>query len=109
MHRPGLHLVDVRLHGGFQQSAEALLPAGALDDSLGYRHMVRPPHTPFSVSFIKASRFPDPSPLPHQCHFMSMLWFRALADYDYAMRVDEDVCIMRLPAAELRDALSADY
>eukprot|EP00966_Prymnesium_polylepis_P051674 1196317-Prymnesium_polylepis.1 len=40
---------------------------------------------------------------------MSMLWFRALGDYEYAMRVDEDVCLTRLPAQALFAALSADY
>eukprot|EP00966_Prymnesium_polylepis_P274247 6335624-Prymnesium_polylepis.1 len=44
-----------------------------------------------------------------QCHFMSMIWFRALRDYKYAMRVDEDVCISRLPRRELMAALEADY
>ena len=38
---------------------------------------------------------------------MSMLWFRALREYEYAMRVDEDVCIMRLPG--LGAALAAKY
>eukprot|EP00966_Prymnesium_polylepis_P089015 2060238-Prymnesium_polylepis.1 len=38
-----------------------------------------------------------------------MLWFRALGDYEYAMRVDEDVCLTRLPAQALFAALSADY
>eukprot|EP00966_Prymnesium_polylepis_P329096 7384843-Prymnesium_polylepis.1 len=40
---------------------------------------------------------------------MSMLWFRALGAYEYAMRVDEDVCIERLPPAALWRALAADY
>eukprot|EP00966_Prymnesium_polylepis_P304234 7028900-Prymnesium_polylepis.2 len=44
-----------------------------------------------------------------QCHFMSMLWFRALGAYEYAMRVDEDVCIERLPAVALVRALASDY
>lgn len=33
----------------------------------------------------------------HMCNFMAMLWFRALDAYEYAMRVDEDVCLMHLP------------
>ena len=45
----------------------------------------------------------------HMCNFMSMLWFRALHEYEYAMRVDEDVCLMRLPPGDLLSALSADY
>ena len=40
---------------------------------------------------------------------MSMLWFRALSEYEYAMRVDEDVCVTRLPRNSLFAALSADY
>eukprot|EP00966_Prymnesium_polylepis_P281927 6514972-Prymnesium_polylepis.1 len=41
-----------------------------------------------------------------QCHFMTLLWFRALAWYEYAMRVDEDVCIQRFahnPFDAMRD------
>jgi hypothetical protein len=33
--------------------------------------------------------------LERQCHFMSMVWFSALRRYEYAMRVDEDVCVQR--------------
>ena len=40
---------------------------------------------------------------------MSMVWFRALRGYDYAMRVDEDVCLSRLPSSALSAALAADY
>eukprot|EP00966_Prymnesium_polylepis_P050537 1169724-Prymnesium_polylepis.2 len=40
---------------------------------------------------------------------MSMVWFHALRFYKYAMRVDEDVCINRLPRYELMTALKADY
>ncbi|KAL1499219.1 hypothetical protein AB1Y20_013726 [Prymnesium parvum] len=29
----------------------------------------------------------------HMCRFMSMSWFKALALYEYAMRVDDDVCV----------------
>ncbi|KAL1508089.1 hypothetical protein AB1Y20_007682 [Prymnesium parvum] len=29
----------------------------------------------------------------HMCEFMSMIWYQALAKYEYAMRVDEDVCL----------------
>eukprot|EP00966_Prymnesium_polylepis_P084119 1947020-Prymnesium_polylepis.1 len=44
-----------------------------------------------------------------QCHFMSMIWFRALKDYEYAMRVDEDVCITRLPSHSVFKALTSVY
>eukprot|EP00966_Prymnesium_polylepis_P225279 5210849-Prymnesium_polylepis.2 len=40
---------------------------------------------------------------------MAMIWFEALQDYEYAMRVDEDVCLIRLPRNELFAALSAVY
>eukprot|EP00966_Prymnesium_polylepis_P028849 668768-Prymnesium_polylepis.1 len=40
---------------------------------------------------------------------MAMLWFRVLQNYEYAMRVDDDVCITRLPAQALYAALLADY
>ena len=40
---------------------------------------------------------------------MSFVWFRALRAYAYAMRLDEDCCLLRLPAASLFAALSADY
>ena len=51
----------------------------------------------------------NPSPPPAlQCHFMSMLWFRALRDYMYAMRVDEDVCITRLPIHKVIAAPQVD-
>jgi hypothetical protein len=43
----------------------------------------------------------------YQCHFMSMLWFDALRDYEYAMRVDEDVCITRMPPTETLAALTS--
>ena len=29
--------------------------------------------------------------------FMAMHWFRVLSRYEYAMRVDDDVCVTRLP------------
>jgi hypothetical protein len=38
-----------------------------------------------------------------------MLWYRALRHYSYAMRVDEDVCLTRMPPQTLVAALSADY
>jgi hypothetical protein len=40
---------------------------------------------------------------------MSMLWFRALREYDFAMRLDEDVCITWLGDSVRSTALSADY
>ena len=40
---------------------------------------------------------------------MAMLWFQELREYEYAMRVDEDVCITRLPHPVLDSALAADY
>ena len=39
---------------------------------------------------------------------MSMIWFHALSKFDYAMRVDEDVCLTRLPSSSVFAALSAD-
>eukprot|EP00966_Prymnesium_polylepis_P093948 2174842-Prymnesium_polylepis.1 len=39
---------------------------------------------------------------------MSMLWFRALHEYAYAMRVDEEVCLTRLPTEALVAALAVD-
>ena len=44
-----------------------------------------------------------------QCHLMSMIWFHALREYQYAMRVDEDVCLTRLPQELFLSALSAAY
>ena len=69
LERRGSKFVDARRFGGF-----AAPPANATFDSnsrwgLGYRQM---------------------------CLFMSLLWFEALAGSDYAMRVDEDVCIERI-------------
>eukprot|EP00966_Prymnesium_polylepis_P145998 3372354-Prymnesium_polylepis.1 len=56
------------------------------------------------------AHFLDSSIARHaQCHFMSMLWFRALGEYEYAIRVDEDVCLTRLPARALFADLMADY
>eukprot|EP00966_Prymnesium_polylepis_P190900 4424402-Prymnesium_polylepis.1 len=40
---------------------------------------------------------------------MSMLWFRGLEEYEYAMRVDEDVCLIRFPPHALSAALASDY
>eukprot|EP00966_Prymnesium_polylepis_P327672 7383524-Prymnesium_polylepis.2 len=40
---------------------------------------------------------------------MSMIWFRALRDYQYAMRVDTDVCLTQLPPTALFTALTVDY
>jgi|EP00966_Prymnesium_polylepis_P062770 hypothetical protein len=81
--------MDVREHGGFREEARALVPQDA-DYALGYRHMVtgclHPPefrtewHSLLTVAFRPFL----------QCHFMSMVWFRALQGYDYAMRVDEE-------------------
>ena len=34
------------------------------------------------------------------CEFMSLRWHRALSKYDYAMRVDEDVCLQDVGALE---------
>ena len=47
--------------------------------------------------------------LLQQCHLMSVVWFRALSNYEYAMRVDEDVCLTRLPSQAFLAALSANY
>ena len=45
-------------------------------------------------------------PAALQCNFMSMRWYRELANYEYAMRVDEDVCVQRFetnPFAVMRE------
>ncbi|KAL1530032.1 hypothetical protein AB1Y20_000957 [Prymnesium parvum] len=34
----------------------------------------------------------------HMCRFMSIIWFTALARYEYAMRVDDDVCVQQFLA-----------
>ena len=44
-----------------------------------------------------------------QCHFMALVWYRALRHFEYAMRVDEDVCLTRFPISDLFTALSVDY
>eukprot|EP00966_Prymnesium_polylepis_P016847 388725-Prymnesium_polylepis.1 len=94
--------------GGFDESARVLLPhQGTLDYGIGYRHMVSRPrsHQPA----VPTAHYRHYTLAP-QCHFMSMLWFRALRKYEYAMRVDEDVCILRLPSRELLSTLlDADY
>ena len=35
----------------------------------------------------------------HMCNFMANDWYRVLANYEYAMRVDEDVCVQHFPAS----------
>eukprot|EP00966_Prymnesium_polylepis_P100028 2316048-Prymnesium_polylepis.1 len=40
---------------------------------------------------------------------MSMRWFRVLREYEYAMHLDEDLCLERLPSCSFFSALSADY
>ena len=41
---------------------------------------------------------------------MSMIWYRAFHEYEYAMRVDEDVCLTRVPEFAFTNALTtADY
>ena len=40
---------------------------------------------------------------------MSVLWFHALQEYEYAMRVDEDVFITSIPRGDLFALLSSDY
>lgn len=73
---PRLRFVDARGYGGFGgvgASAEAWRPWERIrvpgEYSVGYRHM---------------------------CRFMFAQWFVALARYEFAMRVDDDVCIERL-------------
>ncbi|KAL1507405.1 hypothetical protein AB1Y20_008247 [Prymnesium parvum] len=61
-----LKLVDVHPYGGFVLPPQQPPPAD--EASVGYKHM---------------------------CRFMSLVWFRALAKYEYALRVDDDVCIQR--------------
>ena len=82
---PNLRLVSAASFGGFQShiSLPDSLASGANDGySIRYRHM---------------------------CQFMAMLWYDALREYKFAMRIDEDVCVTRLPHAELQAALAADY
>jgi hypothetical protein len=104
--RSRLIFVDVREHGGFSDEWRAQFPQqddGREAYSLGYRQMVRPSLiTTFYSVLIR-------NMLHLQCQFMSMFWFRALQGYEYAMRVDEDVCITQLPSRELFGALTADY
>ena len=136
MRRPNLRFVDAREYGGFWAGAAELLPklGGRADDQdlsvIGYRHMVTThncrsePLEPAAIAVPdsagrllrlthRALRHHSPRParpsVTVQCHFMSLLWFRALKDYEYAMRVDEDVCITRLPSHDFSAALSADY
>lgn len=40
---------------------------------------------------------------------MMIHWFEALREYKYAMRVDGDVCVARLPADMLLRSLAADH
>lgn len=65
---PGVRFVSVAeafvLPAGLQLPADVL--SGEAEGSIGYRHM---------------------------CHFMSMQWYQLLSRYEYAMRVDEDVCL----------------
>ena len=67
---PGARLIDVR--SAFVVPPGVRVPGavarGEAEGSLGYRHM---------------------------CNFMSTVWFDSLAAYEYAMRVDEDVCLQR--------------
>ena len=128
-HRPHLRLVNVHEHGGFQDSYRALLTEpqrqGRRHDAytLGYRHMVKAPThirpgcpcpsfnilpSGLYLANLSLSNLSLSDTLP-QCHFMSMVWFKALAKYEYAFRVDEDVCLLRLPIHQFLAALSADY
>jgi len=61
------------LPAGVQLPADVI--SGAAEGSVGYRHM---------------------------CHFMSMQWYQLLSRYEYAMRVDEDVCLQTLVADPFR-------
>jgi hypothetical protein len=58
----------------------------------------RVPRNAVSLLFIRE---------PSSC--MYMLWSRILRKYSYAIRVDEDVCITRVPARAIFAALAADY
>ena len=40
------------------------------------------------------------------CDFMALRWFNALAKYKYAMRIDDDVCLLQLPIADPFEALA---
>ena len=72
---PDVRLVDAQQYGGFSSPDPLSMDEQDMLVSekapLGYRHM---------------------------CQFMSMRWFRALANYELSMRVDEDVCIQRFAA-----------
>ena len=105
--RPHLSFADVRDYGGFPSGVQAP-PLLGRQYPVGYRHMVRAPPIPPRPSRVAwvCRRW---NPTPVQCQFMSMLWYRALRGYKYAMRVDHDVCITRLPAPSLAAALAADY
>eukprot|EP00966_Prymnesium_polylepis_P215576 4992297-Prymnesium_polylepis.1 len=109
--RPGLRFMDVQQLGGFQESARVNLPepptGGRLEYSIGYRHMVSShcrgtgrhchvtqratspqhhcaPHDELVVPRPRSLTLPQTR--VWQCHFMSMLWFGALHEYEYAMR-----------------------
>ena len=58
--------VDARDYGGFNESAVRLRSKAHRDYSVGYMNM---------------------------CRFFSILWIAALRQYEYVMRVDEDVCL----------------
>jgi hypothetical protein len=74
--RVKLRFFDVRLYGGF----------------------VLPPRTPpirYDGPHTRSGYELKHLGYRHMCRFMALLWFRALAKYEYAMRVDEDVCVYR--------------
>ena len=39
------------------------------------------------------------------CDFMALRWFDALSKYKYAMRIDDDVCLLKMPISDPFEAL----
>ena len=70
---PGLRFVNVA--DAFQVPSHVALPVAIARDkaALGYRNM---------------------------CNFMANEWYHVLSEYDYAMRVDEDVCLQHFEHAD---------
>ncbi|CAE8615866.1 unnamed protein product [Polarella glacialis] len=69
--------VDVHRWGGFDPSVE---------------HMKDTLQVPVDSAFEVGGHHPDTG-YHHMCRFFARQWMHALRKYDYAMRVDQDVCI----------------
>ncbi|CAE8659547.1 unnamed protein product, partial [Polarella glacialis] len=78
---PNLRFADVRDYGGFdtkfenasdplQQALDPSFEKGGGVNHIGYYHM---------------------------CRFYAMQWFHAVRSYEYAMRLDQDVCVTSIP------------